>query len=297
MYSDFVEANGLKFHALCWRPKIVRAQAICLHGLGYNAQFWRLVGPKLASAGIEVYAPDARGHGLSDKPESGYDINTNTLDLQALVQQLGIQHPLLIGHSWGGVQALDYCIAQAQHSADPIGLVLIDGGFGQFDQIPGATWEQVRDALSPPDWEGKPLSELESRLSKPDRRWRPTGEARQAYLANFSVRSDSTLSPHLSLDRFQELLGHIWRYPTFEKFKFVACPVMIAAVRLEPPLTLFEQAHQFFNQHGIQEAQKVLDPLQVHWIENGVHEVPLHQPEQLSMLITQFVEELSSSER
>jgi pimeloyl-ACP methyl ester carboxylesterase len=296
MYSDYIEANGVRFHVLHWRPAVRKAQAVCLHGLGYNAQFWRLVGPILASEGIEVFAPDARGHGLSDKPEVGYDIDTNTQDLLALTTQIGLEHPLLIGHSWGGVQALDYCAARSESDPDPSGLVLIDGGFGQFDQIPGATWELVRDALSPPDWDGKPLSEVEARLNKPDRRWKPTMEAHQAFMANFLIHSDSTVTPHLPLERFQELLGYVWRYPTFARLEYVSCPVMIAAVQLEPPLTLFDQAHQYFNQRGIEEAQKALNRLQVHWFEDGVHEVPLHRPDQLGSLIVQFVEDISTGE-
>jgi pimeloyl-ACP methyl ester carboxylesterase len=295
MNSIYVQVNDLQFHVLHWAPEETRAQALCLHGLGYNAQFWRLVGPILTNAGVEVFALDARGHGLSDKPGLGYDIKTNTQDIRGIVKWLGMVHLILIGHSWGGVQALDYCVARNEQDPPPLGLVLIDGGFGQFDQIPGATWELVRDALTPPDWEGKKLSELEERLDLPDRRWNPTGEARQAFLANFEIHPDQTISPHLHLDHYQELLSHIWRYPTFSNFEHITCPVMIVAVRLEPPLSLFDQAHQFFNQRGVQEAQKSLDQLQVHWLENGVHEVPLYQPELLGDLITEFVQELDAN--
>lgn len=292
MQSMYVEANNLRFHLLHWMTEVVQAQALCLHGLGYNAQFWRLVAPALADAGIEVFAPDARGHGLSGKPNSGYDIETNTQDIRLITRQLRLKRPIVVGHSWGGLQALDYGVAMSKQDPQPRGLVLIDGGFGQFDQIPGATWERVRDALSPPDWEGKSLADLDARLDKNDRRWNPSGEARLAFLANFAIRPGQTISPHLSLDRFQQLLGHIWRYPTFSNFQHVDCPVLIIAVRLKPPLSVFDQAHQFFNQRGIEEAQAALDHLQIHWVENGVHEVPLHQPELLGELITQFVQSL-----
>jgi pimeloyl-ACP methyl ester carboxylesterase len=293
MQSLIVEAHHLKFHLLHWQPDDVSNQALCLHGLGYNAQFWRLVGPALAAEGFEVFALDARGHGLSDKPETGYDIATNTHDILEIVRKLALKRPILIGHSWGGVQALDYCVAMGECDPQPRSLVLIDGGFGQFDQIPGASWELVRNALSPPDWDGKPLADLQARLDKPDRRWNPQGEARQAFLANFVIHEDQTISPHLSLGRYQELLSDIWRYPTFSRFEYINCPVMVIAVRLEPPLNLFDQAHQFFNQRGVQEAEKALDEVEVHWIENGVHEVPLHQPELLAGLITRYAQSLA----
>lgn len=289
MQSFYIEARNLKFHILHWSPKVASYQALCLHGLGYNAQFWRLVGPILASAGIEVFALDARGHGLSDKPETGYNIATNTEDILAIARMLKLERPILIGHSWGGTQALEYCVSRGEDDPQPGGLVMIDGGFGQFDQIPGATWELVRNALSPPDWEGKSLSELHARLDKPERRWNPQGDARQAFLANFAIHPDETISPHLSLEHYQELLSDIWQYPTFSHFEQVDCPVMIVAVRLEPPLDLFDQAHQFFNQRGVQEAEKAFDGAQIHWIDNGVHEVPLHQPVLLAKLIAQFV--------
>ncbi|MGD8604808.1 MAG: alpha/beta hydrolase [Anaerolineales bacterium] len=290
MQSMYVKARDLKFHILHWQPDDIQARALCLHGLGYNAQFWRLVGPLLAEAGIEVFALDARGHGLSDKPQSGYDIATNTQDILAIARELGLKRPILIGHSWGGVQALDFCVAKSEQDPQPRALVLIDGGFGQFDQIPGASWDLVRNALSPPDWEGRTLAELLARLDKPDRRWNPQGEARQAFLADFAIHPDQTISPHLSLAHYQTLLGDIWRYPTFSHFSQVDCPVLALAVRLDPPLSLFDQAHQFFNQRGVEEAEKGLEEVEIHWIEHGVHEVPLHQPELLAELITHFVQ-------
>jgi pimeloyl-ACP methyl ester carboxylesterase len=295
MQSMVVEVHDLKFHILHWPSKVATRQALCLHGLGYNAQFWRLVGPALAKAGIEVFALDARGHGLSDKPETGYDIATHSQDILSIARHLALKRPIMIGHSWGGVQALDYCANKTDHDPQPGGLVLIDGGFGQFDQIPGATWELVRDALSPPDWEGKTLADLQARLDKPDRRWNPQGEARQAFLANFAVHPDQTISPHLSLSRYQELLKDIWRYPTFSHFEQVDCPVLAIAVRSEPPVSIFDQAHQFFNQLGLQEAEKALEDVQIHWIETGVHEVPLHQPDLLVEYIFQFVRGLNET--
>lgn len=293
MQSIYVKVHNLKFHILHWQPDAVESQALCLHGLGYNAQFWRLVAPILARAGIEVFALDARGHGLSDKPESGYDISTNTQDILAIAGQLKLKHPILVGHSWGGVQALDYCVSKTERDPQPQGLVLIEGGFGQFDQIPGATWELVRDALSPPDWEGKTLAELQARLDKPERRWNPQGEARQAFLADFTIHADNTISPHLSLEHYQKLLGHIWQYPTFSHLKQVDCPVLAIPVQLEPPLSLFDQAHQFFNQRGVDEITKALEDVQIHWIENGVHEVLLQQPELLADLIIQYIRSLN----
>jgi pimeloyl-ACP methyl ester carboxylesterase len=48
---------------------------------------------------------DARGHGLSEKPESGYAPVDHMLDLVGLIAAFGLQKPILAGHSMGAVTA------------------------------------------------------------------------------------------------------------------------------------------------------------------------------------------------
>jgi long-chain acyl-CoA synthetase len=54
-------------------------------------------------------APDLRGHGRSDKPRSDYTVDEITGDLVAVLDQLGIQQPVvLLAHSAGGLLALNF---------------------------------------------------------------------------------------------------------------------------------------------------------------------------------------------
>jgi pimeloyl-ACP methyl ester carboxylesterase len=46
---------------------------------------------------------DARGHGLSDKPESGYTPADHERDLVGVIEALGLEKPILVGHSMGAV--------------------------------------------------------------------------------------------------------------------------------------------------------------------------------------------------
>jgi N-formylmaleamate deformylase len=50
----------------------------------------------------DVVLPDARGHGLSDAPPTGYATSDHVADLAGLVRQLGLNRPALMGHSMGG---------------------------------------------------------------------------------------------------------------------------------------------------------------------------------------------------
>ena len=91
---------------------------------------------------------DLRGHGESAKPEQAYTMPAFADDLAWLSGQLGLQRPVVIGHSMGGVIAL----ALAQRYPELVGaLVLVDSPVVP----PAATAEQIAKlfgALRAPDY-------------------------------------------------------------------------------------------------------------------------------------------------
>lgn len=58
--------------------------------------------PFLAGRGYRCIAHDRRGHGRSDQPWNGNDMNTNADGLAALVDRLGLENAVFVGHSIGG---------------------------------------------------------------------------------------------------------------------------------------------------------------------------------------------------
>lgn len=81
--------------------------------------------PLLGELGEEydVVAYDARGHGRSDAPESGYGLQDRVDDLVGLIDGLDISNPILFGHSMGG----DTVAAAAARYPDlPRACVLVD---------------------------------------------------------------------------------------------------------------------------------------------------------------------------
>jgi pimeloyl-ACP methyl ester carboxylesterase len=78
---------------------------LLVHGWPESWYSWRHQMPALAAAGYRVVAPDMRGYGGSDKPESveSYDIQHVTGDLVELVQALGEQSAIPVGHDWGAI--------------------------------------------------------------------------------------------------------------------------------------------------------------------------------------------------
>ncbi len=74
------------------------------HGFPELAFSWRHQIPALAEAGFHVLAPDQRGYGGSSRPDeiAAYDIAALTGDLVGLLDDVGAQRAIWIGHDWGG---------------------------------------------------------------------------------------------------------------------------------------------------------------------------------------------------
>jgi pimeloyl-ACP methyl ester carboxylesterase len=71
-----------------------------------------------------VIAADLRGHGGSDKPQTGYGIAEMADELVWLCDQLSLLQPILIGHSLGGSIGLEMA---ARHPNLPAAIVALDG--------------------------------------------------------------------------------------------------------------------------------------------------------------------------
>jgi pimeloyl-ACP methyl ester carboxylesterase len=93
---------------------------ILLHGGGANAHWWDQLAGRIASQ-RQVYALDFRGHGDSEHPKN-YFVGAFNIDLEAMVDWLGREDVILIGHSLGAAVALDH----ASRFAATRGIVLVD---------------------------------------------------------------------------------------------------------------------------------------------------------------------------
>jgi pimeloyl-ACP methyl ester carboxylesterase len=70
-----------------------------------------------------VISVDLRGHGQSDKPEGHYPITAYAEDIAYLIEQLGLDGVLAVGHSMGGAVVLQLA---AKHPERLAGIVMID---------------------------------------------------------------------------------------------------------------------------------------------------------------------------
>jgi pimeloyl-ACP methyl ester carboxylesterase len=104
--TQYFNLPGLRLHAALAGPKTGKP-VILLHGF---PEFWagwkKQIGP-LAEAGYRVIVPDQRGYNLSDKPKgvSAYRLDLLAKDVVNLMDALGYEKTIVVGHDWGGVVA------------------------------------------------------------------------------------------------------------------------------------------------------------------------------------------------
>ncbi len=100
-----VESNGLKIHYYRTADEAgARPTLVLLHGITDSGLCWPRVVKALAGE-YDLVLPDARGHGLSDKPPTGYAPEDHAADVAGLIAALGLDRPVVIGHSMGGLVA------------------------------------------------------------------------------------------------------------------------------------------------------------------------------------------------
>jgi len=98
---DFVHVNGINLHYLDWGGE--GDVLLFLAGLGCNAHNFDDLAPRFADK-FHAMALTRRGHGESDHPETGYDIDTLTEDLRQFLNALEIEKVILAGHSMASVE-------------------------------------------------------------------------------------------------------------------------------------------------------------------------------------------------
>lgn len=121
--SDFVHVNGVHLHYLDWGGK--GDALIFLAGMGCNAHIFDSLAPRFTDK-FHVLALTRRGHGESDHPEAGYELDTLVEDILKFMDTQGIEKAIFAGHSLAGVELSRI---NALHSERVLKLVYLDSAF------------------------------------------------------------------------------------------------------------------------------------------------------------------------
>jgi N-formylmaleamate deformylase len=91
--------NGVRFHFT--RTGGNKPPVVLAHGFSDAGLCWTPTAQAL-EAEYDLIMVDARGHGLSDAPETGYTLTQMARDLRGVIAGLGLRRPAVVGHSMGG---------------------------------------------------------------------------------------------------------------------------------------------------------------------------------------------------
>lgn len=277
------ESRSLTLHVRDWRPdsQSTGIPFVLVHGLASNAQTWDGVARQLVDAGHRVVAVDQRGHGLSDKPDDGYDFDTVTDDLAFLVDALELDRPILIGQSWGGNVMLALGVRHPQLAR---GLGLVDGGTIDLQARPNGDWAQIKERLRPPPLAGTPYGLMHERIRMFHPDWSDEGVA--GTLANFEKMDDGTIRPWLTLDRHMTILRGLWELRPADLYARVAAPLLICPARKAQ-----DSAQTLVTEREVAAAQNGLPNVAVHWFDETDHDIHVHRPAELAKVFLHHVRE------
>ncbi len=97
--NHFVHALGVRLRCVDWGDN--GPDALLLHGDMRTSRSWDAVARDVRSR-FHVVSLDARGHGDSDWPETGYRYDDRIEDVADVCRQLGLKDVVGVGHSSGG---------------------------------------------------------------------------------------------------------------------------------------------------------------------------------------------------
>jgi N-formylmaleamate deformylase len=98
--SGYVVVDGVHLHHLEY-GKGGEPTIVVLPGITSPAITWEFVAERLAARGAHVLVLDIRGRGLSSVTETSYTLSAYVSDAVGVIEELGLERPLILGHSMG----------------------------------------------------------------------------------------------------------------------------------------------------------------------------------------------------
>lgn len=273
--SSFVDTPRLRFHYKDFGGS--GTPLVLLHGLASSLHIWDLVASRL-TARARVIALDQRGHGLTDQPSEGYEIDDSANDLLAFVEALDIDKPFFIaGHSWGASVALEFA---TRYAAWVKGVVLVDGGVIAMQSVL-PTWEIAEAQLTPPAMNGVTETSMREiiRTRWLSRAWSP--EVEKAAMHNFRFRGDGTLERCLRLENHMQIARSLWAFDPTERLRQLEKSVLFV-------VAMDERAE--IKRRRASEIEREFANCKVELFEDTIHDIPWHRPEQLAIVLSSFIQ-------
>ena len=279
--------SQVRMHYLDWgRPPLGRnlsptPNVLALHGLGSSCHWYDILLPHLAD-GYRFIAPDQRGHGQTDQPSTGYEWQTLATDLRDLMDLLVINRAAVMGHSWGASVALSVAAKYPERISR---LVLIDGGFFDWNLWPGANWDWFKERLRPRIVSGTPQEYLNSQRQALSDCWNEWLES--IVMSMVRTTPGGQVRDILEPSNHAQVLEAMWKEPPTSMFPHVRCPTMIVVAGPWPDRVNTE--FSTMRRKMAEAAESAISDCRVEWIPETIHDIGYHKPQELALALRRFI--------
>jgi pimeloyl-ACP methyl ester carboxylesterase len=277
---DVVGARGVRLAVRVHGAPSTAAPGLLLHhGLASSQRIWDLMLPRLTRR-FRVVTYDARGHGLSEKPSSGYGFDPIVADARAVIRAAGLRRPIVVGHSWGATVALELA---ARHPRAVSGAVLVDGGIGALRGE--MDWATVKERLAPPHLAGMPVAEFRRMIRTfLGDAVEVTPRIEEVVLSVMAIDRNGRIKPRLSRANHFRILRAIWLHDADATLARLSVPTLAILARGGGDVAWDERKRRSANRAASSSAR-----VRISWMR-GIHDLPLQRPGALSARIERFTD-------
>jgi pimeloyl-ACP methyl ester carboxylesterase len=255
---DWIETEGgpLRVESTGGGPGV---PLLLVHGGGGDRSHWHRLVPLLS--GRQVVSYDQRGYGESAPREgSGESLAALARDVVAVADALGLERPVLVGHSFGGVVVASAISARPERFG---GAVFLDGS-GDLRGLPRETVEAWRQEMVPEKFRGASRAWFEQALAGA----RPDTRVHVLATLGLTPRSSyvSAMEMQLAFD------------PGAAVRRFGGPRLLVTAKDMDGPMSL----------------RTALPELPNRFVDESSHWLQLDQPEEVAAMLTAFLAEVDA---
>jgi haloalkane dehalogenase len=273
-----VRKDGLSINAREFSPDLKgkRPTLVMMHGFPDNQHLYDLLVPTL-SAHHHVVTFDFLGWGASDKPAGHlYDVASQRADLEAVVQQMGLQSVVLVVHDLSGQSGIDWAL---DNEAQTAALVLLNTYYSPMPTLKApeaiqfyATPSPLRDLAvwgskkSGSGFQGGVGSQLNRFFSNP--------ATRDAFIP-IITNGSSTIRPAFFSSTsvlWRELEARAQSLPRLKQFK-------------KPVHIIFGSDDPYLNDEVAREFRRLFSAGSLHLVANAGHYVQLDRAEEVGRIL------------
>ena len=212
--SKHYKCNDIDIHCQRWskngRPMLL------IHGITSSSTTWNRIAPQLSQK-YQVFALDLRGHGLSSKPDRGYDwINDYSRDVSEFIRLYLDEPPIIIGHSLGAAVAA----AVAAQKDQPTRAIILEDPPVFLDEQPGIINERFSTTL---DMKALPFEEKIEAFMDTAREWPPRSMEIEREVAEYKAMNLENTADAVITEIRTETTG----YRAESLYPNIKCPCLI----------------------------------------------------------------------